>query len=320
MRMWPGSLLICCNGYFTSTGKDKRYVYLVFFVLAAYTVFLYTISLRNVKLPETNISIGSILLILILICFAKVTSTDPGILPRRSSKKTNYGRPPRTQKFIQNKVIKITYCDVCEIFQPPRCVHCVQCENCILEFDHHCPWLGNCIGKRNYPYFFCILLFGALYMFFMLTIFIMYLRRLSEDIDKHSDRTPSDFYNVPSILTIILFIFCVIMAGSVGLLLMFHVMFIVKDTTTYEYTRKSFSVDKIPNNSGVGFHKLRILFFSKFPSYLRLWMQINNEGKTPVNEDVYHRGNKGVAKQESVSTFISSLNIRLAQRKMLTQT
>ncbi|KAI5419051.1 Protein S-acyltransferase 10 [Lathyrus oleraceus] len=35
----------------------------------------------------------------------------------------------------------------CNVEQPPRAKHCHGCDKCVLQFDHHCVWLGNCIGR-----------------------------------------------------------------------------------------------------------------------------------------------------------------------------
>ena len=45
------------------------------------------------------------------------------------------------------------YCRACSLYQPPKAAHCPDCNVCIYEYDHHCPWMGTCIGKNNMPAF-----------------------------------------------------------------------------------------------------------------------------------------------------------------------
>lgn len=53
--------------------------------------------------------------------------------------------------------IELKYCSVCTLEQPLRTKHCNQCNSCVATHDHHCPWVGNCIGERNKFYFYIFL-------------------------------------------------------------------------------------------------------------------------------------------------------------------
>ena len=35
--------------------------------------------------------------------------------------------------------------------------HCRRCDKCVAGFDHHCIFLNNCVGSRNYPTFLALL-------------------------------------------------------------------------------------------------------------------------------------------------------------------
>jgi len=58
-------------------------------------------------------------------------------------------------------IFKERPCRTCLIKRPPKASHCSICDNCVMEFDHHCYFLGNCIGARNAKHFYLFFVFGA---------------------------------------------------------------------------------------------------------------------------------------------------------------
>lgn len=102
------------------------------------------------------------LVLQILALLLLTSGRDPGIIPRNSHPPEPEGydgsteggggqtpqlRLPRVKDVVVNGFsVKIKYCDTCMLYRPPRCSHCSICNNCVERFDHHCPWVGQCIG------------------------------------------------------------------------------------------------------------------------------------------------------------------------------
>jgi hypothetical protein len=61
---------------------------------------------------------------------------DPGILQT----------PPTPEEAVAQRYC---WCDECDNYQPPGGAHCPDCNICIAGFDHHCVWMGTCIGRNN---------------------------------------------------------------------------------------------------------------------------------------------------------------------------
>ena len=208
-----------------------------------------------------------ILYIIILVNLILATFSDPGIIRKfhlKNNNNNNANKDINNKRIISKifhlgKIISYKYCYTCGIMRPNKSTHCHVCNNCVERLDHHCPWIGNCAGKRNYIYFFVFLALLNLLQILIIIFCFVHIIKVKNDFNNTNNKLPkgkrisnlNSFSLCEVIVSIYLIIYSILFMFFTTRLIIYHVNLILNDITTKEkennvyyngipYTRKHF--------------------------------------------------------------------------------
>ncbi|URE01368.1 DHHC palmitoyltransferase [Musa troglodytarum] len=128
------------------------------------------------------------------------------------------------------------YCTRCQNGKPARCHHCSVCQRCVLKMDHHCVWVVNCVGARNYKFFLLFLIYTFLETLLDTFVLLPNFVKFFGDARKHSGS--------PGNLAVTFLAFVLNLAFALSLLCFvgMHTSLVLSNTTTIEVYEKKKAV------------------------------------------------------------------------------
>ena len=143
-RTWPKVWIV---------GPDWPCLCITFSLILAPSIafFIFVASTMH-----TAVLLVSLLTLIILLAALSMTAgSDPGYLKKQTPRLLEQMKQNLVAQAVQqygpeqgNQVLNnYSTCIYCQQLRAPGTSHCYDCDACVEELDHHCPWTGKCIGK-----------------------------------------------------------------------------------------------------------------------------------------------------------------------------
>ncbi|XP_042401493.1 probable protein S-acyltransferase 7 [Zingiber officinale] len=261
-QVWPGKNVFFFRGHMIC-GPDPRGLILtvVAIALSDYVFCAYTNGTAHCGSIRAAISLALTAIAMANLILA--STKDPGIVARNeASSLEELGISVGTRSrmvSIGGTMVKIKCCRICKIYRPPRSCHCAVCDNCVEKFDHHCPWINQCIGLRNYRYY-LVSVSSALVLFVYIFAFAWWeIRKKWLNARMGLLQLLGD---APETFLLALFSFMVIC--FLGGIIIFHSYLIASNQTARENFKQRYAHAANPYDKGV-LRNIKEALFARLP-------------------------------------------------------